>query len=107
MMIDPPLPASIIAETAARMVFQVPVRFTSMTAVPLLLRHFEETAPAQHTRVGHHDVEPAELLDPVRDHLLQCGQVADIHLRLRRIVGRRPPQPARSRRVPPTFPAGR
>ena len=31
MMIDPPLPASIIAGTAARMVRQVPLRLTSMT----------------------------------------------------------------------------
>ena len=48
--------------------------------VPLLFGHLEHPAPAQHPGVGHHDVEPAELLDAVGHHLLQRGQVADVDL---------------------------
>ena len=80
MMIEPPLPASIIAGTAARMVRHVPLTVDVDDGVPLLLGHLEHPAPAQHAGVGDHDVEPAELLDAVGDHLLQRGQIADVDL---------------------------
>ena len=79
-MIDPPLPASIIAGTAARMVRHVPFRLTSMT-VSHCSSDISNIRPQLSTPgVGHHDVEPAELLDAVGDHLLQSGEIADVDL---------------------------
>ena len=61
MTIEPPFPASIIAGTAARMVRQVPDRFTPITLSHSSSGHFEEPAPAEHTGVCDHHVEAPEL----------------------------------------------
>ena len=78
--IDPPLPASIIAGTAARTVWKVPVRLTLDYGVPLLVGQLPYPSPAEHARVGDQDVEAAELLDAVGDQLTQRRVVADVDL---------------------------
>ena len=80
LMIDPPLPASIIGGTTALMVFHTPVRLMSRVSCHCCGRNLPQPAPIQHAGVGDHDVEPAELLDRVGDHPLLPVGVADVDL---------------------------
>ena len=80
MMIDPPLPASIIAGTAARMVRHVPFKLTSMTvshcSSDISNIRPQLSTPALATTMSSRP----NCFDTVGHHLLQRGQVADVDL---------------------------
>ena len=77
-MMEPPRPPAMTAGTVALMVFQVPVRFTSMTAAPLLGGDLPQPPGVHHPGVGHHDVQAPEVGDPVGHQRFEGCQVADV-----------------------------
>ena len=48
--------------------------------MPLLCRNLPQPPPIEHTGVGDHDVETAELLDRVGHRPLLPGEVANVDL---------------------------
>jgi hypothetical protein len=46
--------------------------------LPLLGRNFPQPAPVEHTCVGHHDIQAAELFDRFGHQPLLGGQISDV-----------------------------